>query len=103
MILEAAVLSIAPAQKVPFEAAFAQARLVIAQSPGFLAVQLQRCIEADGRYLLLVQWRTLDDHMSGFRQSPRFAQWRALIGPFFTAPPELYHYELVGGEGAPPP
>jgi heme-degrading monooxygenase HmoA len=100
MILEAAVLSIAPAQKAPFEAAFAQARQVLAESPGYLAVQLQRCIEADGRYLLLIQWRTLDDHLIGFRGSPRFSQWRALIGPFFTAPPELYHYEQVGGEGA---
>ena len=96
MILEAAVLSIAPAHKAPFEAAYAQARLVIAQSVGFLSVQLQRCMEVEGRYLLLVQWRTLEDRVVGFRQSPLFAQWRALIGPYFTAPPELQHYEQVG-------
>jgi heme-degrading monooxygenase HmoA len=99
MILEAALLSIDPAQTAAFEAAFAQARLVIAQSPGFLTVQLQRCVELEGRYLLLVQWRTLEDHTVGFRQSPRFTQWRALIGPYFAAPPELHHYERVGGEG----
>ena len=95
MILEAAVLSIAPAQKTEFEAAFALARELISAMPGFISHQLQRGIETDGRYLLLVQWQSVDDHMVGFRQSPQFLRWRALLGPFFAAAPAVEHYQLV--------
>jgi hypothetical protein len=31
----------------------------------------------------------------GFRQSPAFAQWRAIIGPFFLQPPHVEHFEAV--------
>ena len=95
MILEAATLTIIPGRKAQFEAAFVQARQVISAMPGFLALELHRCIETDGRYLLLVQWNTLEDHMTGFRQSPQFQRWRALIGPFFEAAPAVEHYQAV--------
>jgi heme-degrading monooxygenase HmoA len=95
MILEVALLSIAPAQKREFEAAFSEARQVISAMPGFISHQLQRGIETDGRYLLLVQWQSVEHHMVGFRQSPQFARWRALLGPFFAAAPAVEHYELV--------
>jgi hypothetical protein len=35
----------------------------------------------------------------GFRGSPAFAQWRALIGPFFDSPPVVEHFESVAGSG----
>ena len=95
MILEVAVLSIAPEQRLQFEAAFAQARQIIWAMPGFVSYQLHRSIETDGRYLLLVQWLTVDHHMVGFRQSPQFTQWRALLGPFFAAAPAVEHYQAV--------
>jgi hypothetical protein len=31
----------------------------------------------------------------GFRQSPAFADWRAIVGPFFAAPPVVEHFELL--------
>jgi heme-degrading monooxygenase HmoA len=95
MILEAAILSIAPAQKREFEAAFTEARALLSGMPGFISHQLQRCIETHGRYLLLVEWDTVEHHMLGFRQSPQFLRWRALLGPFFVAAPNVEHYELV--------
>jgi hypothetical protein len=30
-----------------------------------------------------------------FRGGPLFAEWRALVGPFFAAPPVVEHFELV--------
>ena len=100
MILEVAVLTISPAHKAQFEAAFAEARKLISAMPGFVSHQLQRCIETEGRYLLLVQWLTVEHHMVGFRQSPQFQQWRTLLGPFFAAAPAVEHYQLVSeGKG----
>jgi heme-degrading monooxygenase HmoA len=101
MILEVAVLTITPAQKAQFEMAFAEARKLICAMPGFVSHQLHRCIETDGRYLLLVRWLTVEHHMVGFRQSPQFQQWRGLLGPFFAAAPAVEHYQGVS-EGAAP-
>jgi heme-degrading monooxygenase HmoA len=95
MILEVAVLMITPAHKAQFEAAFIEARQIIAVMPGFISHQLHRCIETDGRYVLLVQWQTVEHHMVGFRQSAQFQRWRALLGPFFASDPAVEHYEAV--------
>jgi heme-degrading monooxygenase HmoA len=95
MILEAATLSITPAQCARFEAAFNEARELISAMPGFIAHQLQRSLETEGRYLLLVQWHSVEHHMVGFRQSPQFVRWRALLGPFFALVPVVEHYELI--------
>jgi heme-degrading monooxygenase HmoA len=95
MILEVAVLSIQPAQTAPFESAFTEARKVISAAAGFLSLQLQRCIETEGRYLLLVQWQSVEHHMVGFRGSPQFQRWRELLGPFFAAAPAVEHYQAV--------
>lgn len=72
MILEAALLdlragddAIGPA----FETAFRRASPLIAASPGYIRHTLHRRVEAPGRYLLLVEWETLEAHTVGFRQS----------------------------------
>jgi len=100
MILEAAVIVIKAGQREAFEAAYAQASRVIASAQGYVSHELQRSVDNPGRYLLLVQWRTRDDHMVGFRESPLFKQWRALLGPYFDAAPNVDHLERVpGGAG----
>ena len=95
MILEAAVFTITPAQTREFEAAFTEARRIISAMPGFISHQLQRCLETEGRYLLLVQWQTVEHHTRGFRESPQFLRWRELLGPYFAAPPSVEHYDLI--------
>jgi heme-degrading monooxygenase HmoA len=95
MILELAHFRIVPGANAPFEAAFATAQALLAATPGYHDHALQRCIEDASEYRLLVHWNSVDDHMQGFRGSPRFAQWRALLSPFFAAPPEALHYERV--------
>lgn len=103
MILEAAVIVIKAGAREPFEAAYAQASHVIAAAQGYVSHELQRSVDRPGRYLLLVQWRTRDDHMIGFRESPLFTQWRALLGPYFEAAPDVDHLERVpGGAGLNP-
>jgi heme-degrading monooxygenase HmoA len=95
MILEVAMLKVHAGQKPAFEAAMAQAAPVIARTPGYRGHELRRCMETQGRYLLLVQWETLEAHTAGFRQSPAFAEWRQIIGPYFAEPPVVEHYERV--------
>lgn len=95
MILEAAVINIKEGTKDQFEKSFQEAQLVIGQANGYLSHQLQNCLENKNKYLLLVKWQTLEDHMEGFRKSDLFHQWRSIIGPYFETPPAVEHYELV--------
>lgn len=95
MILEAASLQVVAGQEHAFEEAMLRAAPVIAATPGYIRHELRRCMETKGRYLLLVHWETLEAHTVGFRESPRFGEWRAIIGGFFAAPPNVEHYTFV--------
>lgn len=95
MVLEAALLQVRPGEEADFEEAMRRAAPVIAGSRGYLRHELRRCLETKGCYLLLVRWETLEAHTVGFRESPRFGEWRAVVGPFFAAPPVVEHYESV--------
>ena len=95
MILEAAVLNVRSGQAAAFEAALAAARPLIAATPGFIDLSLQRCLETPNRYLLLVQWRTLEDHTVGFRKSERYRKWRELLHHFYDPMPTVEHFEDV--------
>jgi heme-degrading monooxygenase HmoA len=93
MITEIAQLDVRPHQAAAFEAAFAEARGLIAATPGFVGLTLQRCIETEGRYLLRVEWRALEDHTIGFRQSTRYERWRELLHHFYEPFPIVEHYQ----------
>ena len=94
MVLEHALITIRPGTAEAFEAAMAEARTVIGASPGFVSLRLHRGVETPDRYLLLVEWETMDDHVVGFRESDAFVAWRALIGPYFESPPDVVHFAL---------
>jgi heme-degrading monooxygenase HmoA len=95
MVLEHAVITVRPDTQSQFEAALGEARRVISAAPGFGSLQLHRGIENDRQYVLLVEWESVEAHVEGFRQSERFAQWRALIGPFFDGQPEVTHLTAI--------
>ena len=96
MILELADIRIPPGQNAAFEEAIDRGlRTVIAHSGGFASFKVNRGIESPERYILQIFWHTLEDHTVGFRQSAAFAQWRAIVGPFFASPPVVEHFELV--------
>lgn len=99
MILEVAMLHIRPGQGALFEQAFAQAAPIIASMPGYLGHELQRCLEVPGKYVLLVRWRSVEDHEQGFRGSARYQEWKTLLHHFYDPFPVVEHFETVG-EGA---
>lgn len=98
MILEVAPLYIRPGQAMQFESAFQEAQAIICSMQGYVSHELQRCIERENEYILLVRWQTLEDHEIGFRQSPRYQAWKALLHHFYEPFPRVFHYELVVGE-----
>ena len=95
MILEVAILDVRAGATSAFEAAFAEAQTIIAGMPGYLTHQLQRCLEHENRYLLLVEWQTLEAHTRGFRGSPEYQRWKALLHHFYDPFPVVEHYRRL--------
>ena len=95
MILEIAVLNVRPGMSSAFEEAFRQASAIISAMPGYISHELQRCIEAPDRYLLLVNWETLEAHTVGFRGSPGYQEWKRMLHHFYDPFPTVEHYESV--------
>jgi heme-degrading monooxygenase HmoA len=93
MILELAEIAIPPDQQPAFDAAIAHGiDTVLSQSKGFRACGVHRAHHAAERYVLHVAWDTLEHHTVDFRQSDAFVRWRAIVGPFFAAPPRVEHF-----------
>lgn len=92
VILEVAILNVKPGEEGSFEAAFDSAQNIIASMPGYLSHELQRCLEKGNRYILLVNWRNLEDHTVGFRQSAEYQQWRQLLHHFYDPFPAVEDY-----------
>lgn len=105
MILEHAILSVVAGREAEFEAAFAEAKSIIASMPGFVDLTLSRSIETPNEYLLLVHWQRLADHDPGFRGSPEYQRWRELLHGFYDPFPVVEHFRgvfaLGGQERAP--
>lgn len=91
-MLEMAVLEVRPGREAEFEAAFREAQAIIAGMPGYISHELGHCLEQPSRYLLLVRWRRLEDHTEGFRGSPEYERWKALLHHFYEPFPEVWHY-----------
>lgn len=92
MITEQAVLNVKPGEEADFEAAFGIAQVLIASMPGFESLQLLRGIEHPNRYLLLVEWVSLEDHTVGFRDSSEYQEWKRLLHHFYAPFPVVEHF-----------
>jgi len=95
VILEVAILDVKTGQEQEFETAFEKAQDIILSMPGYISHQLKKCIEKPSRYILLVNWQTLEDHTVGFRESAEYQQWRALLHHFYEPFPDVEHYQTV--------
>lgn len=95
MILEVAILDVKPGQTKAFEADFAKSQTIIAAIAGYQTHDLRRCLENPSRYILLVQWETLEAHTQGFRGSADYPQWKALLHHYYVAFPTVEHYEAI--------
>lgn len=95
VITEQAALDVIPGREAEFEEAFATAKAIIAASPGFVSLRLLRCIETPNRFLLLVEWDTLEDHTDGFRGSAGYEEWKRLLHHFYDPFPTVEHYSAI--------
>ncbi len=95
MILEQAILNIKPDQSKTFEETFKEAQKIISSMKGYIRHDVLKCIEEKDKYMLLVEWETLEDHEIGFRKSAEYQDWKKLLHHFYDPFPVVQHYESV--------
>jgi heme-degrading monooxygenase HmoA len=99
MVLEVALIDVLPGQEDAFAAAYRLAHPVLATTPGCRSVRMTRGIESASRFVLLVEWDSVESHEQNFRATERFPHWRGLIGGYFAKPPLVEHYiDVAPGE-----
>ncbi len=92
MIIEHALLRVREGETSAFEAAMAEAKPLIAASPGFGGIEVRPACEESGLYLLLVRWADIASHRDGFRKSDRYQAWRALLHYFYEPMPHVSYF-----------
>ncbi|CAM5714312.1 antibiotic biosynthesis monooxygenase [Niallia circulans] len=95
MILEAVLLQVKEGMEAKYEEAFREASKIISSMNGYISHELQQCLEVKGKYLLLVQWETLEDHTVGFRQSNEYQEWKKQLHHFYDPFPTVEHFKKV--------
>jgi len=93
MILEVAILNIKKGQSKDFEESFASAKPLISSQKGYLSHELKKCLEQEDKYLLLVQWKTVEDHEIGFRGSDAYHEWKKILHHYYDPFPVVEHYQ----------
>jgi heme-degrading monooxygenase HmoA len=95
VVLEIALIDVTGGQEDAFAAAYAKGHPLLAGTPGCRSIRMTRGIESPSRFVLLVEWDSVEAHDQHFRATERFTTWRSLIGPFFAAPPVVEHFTDV--------
>jgi len=95
MVLEVAMLMVKSGLEQAFETSFRQASLLIASMPGYDSHELHQCLEVPGKYLLLVRWKTLEDHIIVFLESPIYQKWKQMLHHFYDPFPTVEHFTEV--------
>ncbi|WP_030159863.1 antibiotic biosynthesis monooxygenase [Glycomyces sp. NRRL B-16210] len=95
MVLEVAEIKITPGREDAFKEAYRAARELVKVSPGLRSIRMTQGVESPDRFVLLIEWDSVEAHEQGFRETDRFPKWREAIGPYFAKPPHVEHFEDV--------
>jgi heme-degrading monooxygenase HmoA len=95
MILETAILYVKKGEEKQFEHDFKIAGQYICVIDGYLGHSLRKCVEHENKYLLLVDWEKLEDHILGFRKSEQYLEWKKLLHHYYDSFPVIEHYEII--------
>ncbi len=93
MITEIALLYVKENEENLFESAFKKAQQIISEANGYIEHELLKCVEEKNKYLMIVRWDTIEDHIEGFRKSAAYLDWKNLLHHFYNPFPVVEHYE----------
>jgi quinol monooxygenase YgiN len=77
------------------EAAYRTASSSLDASQHCLGYELTRCVEEQDRYILRIEWDSVEGHLTGFRRAAEFAAFLEAIKPYIGEIEEMQHYALT--------
>ena len=92
MVIEIGLIDVTVGNEDDFVAAYRTARALLIDTPGCRSVRMTRGVESPSRFVLIVEWDSVEAHEQNFRGTDRFTRWRELIGPHFAQPPRVEHF-----------
>lgn len=97
MIVEIALLRAKTGQADAMRQGLQNARAVISQAAGYRGSTFHQGIEDPQRFVLRIEWDSVEAHMKGFREGPLFPQWRGHFGEYLDGAPDVSHFEVIAG------
>ena len=95
MITEIALLKVRENKSGEFEKSFEMAQKIIAGMEGYIQHELQKCVEEENKYLLIVRWEKIENHTEGFRKSGEYIKWKELLHHYYDPFPTVEHYKKI--------
>ena len=95
MVTEIADFRVLPDSQDTFADAVTEGLKYVSDTPGFRTARLTRSAETPTRFILLIEWDSIEAHTVGFRESENFGRWRAIVGPHFDGAPNVEHFDQV--------
>jgi heme-degrading monooxygenase HmoA len=93
MVIERVEILAPPGREKAFKTAMVEGVKLLAGAAGSRSVKLGHGIENPSKFLLLIEWESVDAHIA-FTKTSEFESFRNLAGPFFAGPPSMEHFEL---------
>lgn len=91
MAIEHVVLTVKEGMESRFEEAMRRGKEILAAANGSRNVTLLRGHESPSKYLLLIEWDRIEDHVA-FTQQPGISEFRGLIGEYMSGKPAMEHF-----------
>lgn len=91
MVIERVEILVKAGQEEAFEGAWVNARTLLEGAAGCTAVTVGRGVEAPSKFLLLLEWGSVEDHVA-FTKTPEFKEFGKLVGPLFEGRPAMEHF-----------
>lgn len=93
MVLEYIRYQVPEEQHHEFEEAYGTASRSLAASEHCMGWELSRCVEESERYILRIEWDSIEGHEQGFRNSPEFADFFQAVRAYVPQVQEMRHYQ----------
>ena len=96
MIVEYTRYKIDAKRRMLFERAYEKAGEALRSSHHCQRYELSHCVEDPNYYVLRIEWDSEEGHLNGFRNSPEFRAFFALVQPYAKDMEEMRHYAVIG-------
>ena len=97
MIVELVILRAKAGAAEQLRAGLTAARAVISRADGYLGSTFQQGIEDPQRFVLRIEWTSVEAHTEGFRGGLLFPEWRRHWAEHMDGTPDMMHFNVFAG------